>query len=330
MGARALYGLGRSEEGRDVILKLLAEEDPPVEAAVEYARREGVATPVNAIRYLGVALKGDSTNAKVVEALVTIQLRLRNPKAAIDLLNKAINSGRAKPATLLLRARVLTKAGDLDRAEADALRAFEADPSLPGGVELLYAIYRAQGRLDEARASFEEAEAAGVLHSGARLLLGRIYSRQGDVQQAREMLERVLRDDPTAVGAKNDLAYLLANNDTDLDRAMKLAEDAQRELLKSPNTADTLGFVYLHKGLHEAALHQFRYALQLNDQQPSDLAPTLHYHLGLTLHALERNDEAVAAFEKALALDSDFPEAGDARRKLEKAQRSPDGSMSTS
>jgi tetratricopeptide (TPR) repeat protein len=56
----------------------------------------------------------------------------------------------------------------------------------------------------------------------------------------------------------------------------------------------------------------------------------LHYHLGLTLHAMDRNQEAVAAFEKALALDSDFPEAVDARRQLEEARRSEPGSTSTS
>ena len=111
---------------------------------------------------------------------------------------------------------------------------------------------------------------------------------------------------------------------------MRLAREAQRESPKSPDAADTLGFVYLHQGLHEEALDQFRHALKLNDEQPSNVAPTLHYHLGLTLYALKRNDEAVAAFETALALDSDFPEASNARREIEKVQRSRDGSTSTS
>jgi tetratricopeptide (TPR) repeat protein len=108
-------------------------------------------------------------------------------------------------------------------------------------VDLLYDIYKGQGRIDEARASFEEAEEAGVLHSGARLLLGRIYLREGNVDRAQAMFEKVIREDPSATAAKNDLAYLLAQNDADLNRAVLLAEEARRLQARDPDTADTLG-----------------------------------------------------------------------------------------
>jgi tetratricopeptide (TPR) repeat protein len=325
MRARALYGLDRPEKGREVLEEVLAGKEPPATAAIEYARREGDAQPNRAVFHLAAALAREPVNPELLEAIVELDLGAGRLTAALHRINAAIDSGRAKPETLLLRAHILTKAGALDRAEADALRAFEADPSLPGGVDLLYAIYEAQGRLDEARASFEEAEAAGVLHSGARLFLGRIYLRQGETAKAQKMLEKVLRDDPNTTGAKNDLAYLLAESERDLDRALRLAEEAQQSMRTDPNAADTVGYVYLRKGLHEAALQQFLYALELNAERPSRVAPMLHYHLGLTLDALDRNDEAVDAFEKALALDSNFPEAEDARRRLEEAHRPDSG-----
>jgi len=328
--ARALYGIDRPEKGREVLEQILTQEKPPSVAVIEYARREGSAHPKEATVHLNRALAREPTNPEVIEALVGLDLRAGRAPLALVRINNAIETGRAKPETLLLRAQVLTKTGDLDRAEADALRAFEADPSLVGGVDLLYAIYRAQGRLDEARASFEEAEAARVLHSGARLLLSRIYLRQGEMNRAQQMLEKILRDDSNSSAAKTDLAYLLAANGRDLDRALRLAEEAQQSMSRDPDAANTVGYVYLRKGLNEAALQQFQYALELNGERTSALAPTLHYHLGLSLDALDRNEEAADAFEKALVLDANFPGAEDARRRIERAQRMKVGAASTS
>jgi tetratricopeptide (TPR) repeat protein len=321
MSARALYGLGRPRRGAAVLEEILAGENPPGMAAVEYARREGDAHPKAAAAHLAAALARAPANPEIFEEQVEMDLRTGQLKAALLRLNAAIESRRARPRTLLLRARVLTEAGELDRAEADALRAFEADPSLPGGVEMLYAIYEAQGRLDEARAAFEEAAAAGVLHSEARLLLGHIYLRQGETDRARKMFEKVLNDDPNATGAKSGLAYLLAESDLDLDRALRLAEDAQQSMSADPDAAHALGYVYFRKGFYEAALQQLLRALELNEERPSGREPALRYHLGLTLYALHRNEEAVDAFEKALAIDSDFPDAADARRRLEAVRR---------
>ena len=323
MQVRALYGIGKPEFALTALERVLGAEKPSVAAAVLFAQREGANQPTEARTHLMAALAQNSANSEALEALVDIDLRSGQLKQAMFLVESVIKSGRAKPETLLLRSRLLHGAGQHERAESDALRAFEANPSLPGAVDLLYAIYEAQGQIEEARASFEEAEAAGVLHSGARLLLCRIYLRQGEEDRARAMLEKVIRDDPDTAAAKTDLAYLLATSDggSDLDRALKLAEEAQKSMRSDPTAADTVGYVYLRKGLHEAALEQFAYAIELNGNRATAVAPKLHYHMGLTLDALSRSEEAAEAFKKALALDSDFPEAEDARKRLERAGR---------
>ncbi|MBW2288292.1 MAG: tetratricopeptide repeat protein [Deltaproteobacteria bacterium] len=323
MRVRALYGTGRPEPALSILERILESENPPATAAILYARREGANHPEEARAHLLTALEKKPADPKILEALVDISLRSGQLKQAMFLMNSVIKSGRARPETLLLRARVLHRTGRHEPAESDALRAFEADPSLPGAIDLLYSIYEAQGRLEEARTSFEEAEAAGVLHSGARLLLCRIYLRQGESNRARAMLEKVIREDPDSAAAKTDLAYLLAEGDggSDLDRALKLAEEAQKSMRSDPAAADTVGYVFLRKGQHEAALQQFLYAIELNGDQATSVAPKLHYHVGLTLDALSRSEEAAEAFEKALALDSNFPGAQDARKRLERTAR---------
>jgi tetratricopeptide (TPR) repeat protein len=321
MHARALYELDRAEQGRRVLEKALGMKHPPVTAAIEFARRESAAHPDEARAHLVAAITENPGSYEGLNALVELELRSGRLMEALYLVNNSVKAGRARPETLLLRARILTETKQYEAAEADALRAFEADPNLPGSVDLLYSIYAAQGRLEEAKVSFEEADAAGVLHPGARLLLSRIYLREGDVPSARTMLRKILSEDPQAASAKADLAVLIADNGGNLDRAVELAEEAQKSLRSDPAAADTLGYVYLRKGLHEAALQQFLYGIELNDDLSGTTASSLHYHKGLTLDALSRSNEAAEAFEKALALDANFPEADDARERLGRSGR---------
>ena len=49
----------------------------------------------------------------------------------------------------------------------------------------------------------------------------------------------------------------------------------------------------------------------------------MHYHLGLSLLAEGRPQEAADAFQRALDLNPDFPGSTDARRLLEEARHAP-------
>ena len=80
---------------------------------------------------------------------------------------------------------------------------------------------------------------------------------------------------------------------------------------------------------HDAAVQQFRYSLDLAEAMGGSI-PTVNYHLGLSLQALGRREEALSAFEKALALDAEFAEAEDARHQIEAVKRSPAGAKSAS
>jgi len=317
MRARGLYEAGHPHLGRRVLVRLLRREDePPIMAAVELAKREGRRRPDLSILVLEGARKRDPTNFAVLDALTEIDVREGRHRRAIQRLNRAIAEDPVGPRVVLLRGRLYARMNMLEEAEADALRAFEAAPELPGTVDLLFALYSAQDRVDEAVRSFEEAEAAGVLHPGARLLLSRLYASRGDRAKAMEMLEKVLTERPDHPGAKNDLAFLLAHAGRDLDRALELAQEAQQGLPGNPQAADTAGYVYYRKGLYEAALQQFQYAIELASEE-GRTEPVFQYHLGLTLQALGRDEEAARAFESALADGAEFAGADDARRKLE-------------
>jgi tetratricopeptide (TPR) repeat protein len=130
----------------------------------------------------------------------------------------------------------------------------------------------------------------------------------GDRAGARSMFESVLRESPGQVGAANDLAFLLAEDATDLPLAQRYAERAVR-LQPSPETLDTLGYVKLRQGAAEEAVGLFERALA---RQPE--YATARYHLALAL--IEKGEPVAArqALEEALA--HPFPEQQEARKVL--------------
>jgi tetratricopeptide (TPR) repeat protein len=238
---------------------------------------------------------------------------------ALDRLNGLVQSQQAGPLVLLTRAELLAAAGAYDQAEADALLAFEADPTLIEAVDLLHSLYLAQGKVESARLAFEEADAAGVLHPGARLLLARLLVEDAEPGPARAMLEQVVDENPEIWIAQAELAILLAEQGEDPNRAFILARNAHIASKQSARTSDVLGYVLLKSGKSRPALQQFRRAIALLTRAGDTPPPSIHYHEGLALRALDRNAEAEEAFRTALG-QGEFPQAEDARRELEAAR----------
>jgi tetratricopeptide (TPR) repeat protein len=297
---------------------MLAAEAPALEVLLEYARREGASNPEQAEEYLDRVLAQAPRNSEALQLRASRAMTAGKPDEALAVLDRAAEAGPLGPVMVLTRAQILASKGEWERAEEEARRAFAAAPNLTPALDLLARIYMAQDRVDEAIASFEEAETVGALPPSGQVLLGRLHLAAGHKDQARALYEKALAQRSDLPGAKNDLAWLLADQGADLERALTLAQEAQQAEPENPDFVDTLGYVYLRKGLHEPALQQISYAVELTE----GARPEFHYHLGLALRALGREGEAVAAFERALALDANFPDAEQARRELEAARSS--------
>jgi Flp pilus assembly protein TadD len=122
-------------------------------------------------------------------------------------------------------------------------------------------------------------------------------------------LRQIVKRHPDVVGARNDLAFLLAESGSELDLALSLAESA-RERNPSPEVLDTLGFVRLARGEAPQAVETLELAVS---GRPD--SPTIRYHLGTALR--EAGDEGRAKEMLQAALDMGaFPEAEQARAEL--------------
>jgi tetratricopeptide (TPR) repeat protein len=176
---RARYAHGEREPAKRALIALLADPQVPPDAAVEFAVREGSGDPERARAWLEQAQRGAPASYAVLEALTHLDLRSGEPARALARIEQVMAAQHTGARVLLLRAEVLESTGELARAEADALRALELAPDLPGAVDLAFSIYAAEHRLDLAQRAFEQADAAGALHGGARALLARIRLARG-------------------------------------------------------------------------------------------------------------------------------------------------------
>jgi tetratricopeptide (TPR) repeat protein len=292
---------------------------------IEFAQRESQSEPERARGYLERVIAKNPNNPAALRLLAQLDMAAGRSHDALARIDKAAESGPLTPAMILLRAQILAADKDYVHAEEEARRAFAAAPNLPGALELLASIYVVQNRLDEAIASFQEAEKVGALPVPGQQLLARLYNAAGHRAEAKALYEKVLAARSDLYGAKNDLAWILAEEGTDLERALSLAQEAQQAEPESAEIADTVGYVYFKKGLYDPALEQFKYAVELSGRSSNDVQverPEYHYHMGLALKALGRNDEAAPAFERALKLDDKFVNADDARRQLEATKTS--------
>jgi tetratricopeptide (TPR) repeat protein len=156
-------------------------------------------------------------------------------------------------------------------------------------------LQRALGQPDAALASFEQASNTNPQDVNAILQRAMLLETMGRKKEAGDLYNRALGIDPNNALALNNLAFMNADNGTNLDQAMTFAERAKKQAPKSPDVSDTLGYVYFRKNLNSAALEIFKQDVQ---DQPSN--PTFHLHLAMAL--LKQGDKQGAREEAEKAL----------------------------
>src|SRR6201981_3437544 len=123
-----------------------------------------------------------------------------------------------------------------------------------------------------------------------------------DYRAARDAYERVLKVEPNAFEALNNLANLYAQRLGELDRANELAEKARRLDPYSPFCADTLGWIVYKRGDYARALALIE---ESSKRLPND--PEVQYHLGMAHYMMGEEQPARVALEQASRGSRDFP-----------------------
>ncbi len=127
---------------------------------------------------------------------------------------------------------------------------------------------------------------------------GVVYMDQHNYVRGREQFAAAAAADPSYALARSNLGIALFSLGK-YDSALVALDEALERHPHLLHSHYTRGLIFHAQGKeHEAALAAFEVVVAADDDDP-----LVHYYLGRTLAKLERGDEAVAEFERAIELD---------------------------
>jgi len=258
---------------------------------------------------------------KKAEAIF-LELRKVNPKdfrGLVGLVETLAAEGRMGDGIKEIEGAVATEPNRRDiklalgnlyvRAEryGDAIRQFQSlldqDAMSPDLLFRLGEAERRKGDLNGSADVFRRCAQAAPNSTVCPLELGLLLEATGRRDQAKPIYEQILKLNPDEAVALNNLAYIKAEEGSDLDQALTMAQRARQRMPESNDVSDTLGWIYIKKNLSEDAVRLFS---DLVRKAPGDYR--YHYHYGMAL--MQKGDRASARKEFELALQ-DKPSRGD-------------------
>jgi tetratricopeptide (TPR) repeat protein len=191
---------------------------------------------------------------------------------------------------------------DFRGARAALEAANKADPKYLKAERALVQLDVVEGKIDDAVKKLDKMIAADPGDALARLWMGKLNIVRGNGQSARTHLQSVVAAQPNNADALNNLAYLLAEQRSELDQALKYAQKAVELNPDNPAHNDTLGWVLYTKGLYSAAIPFLEKAATAKEA-------VHNYHLAMAYAKAGQASRGKTALDAGLKLDPKLPEA---------------------
>jgi tetratricopeptide (TPR) repeat protein len=243
------------------------------------------------------------------------ELNPANPRGLMGMVETQMAQSRPDQALALLRAESDKNPNNIDLRLAIgniAVRSGKYDEALTAFNQILNALdknskqrgdiylrigetYRRKG--DDAGAVSVLQKAREVLPDNITVLstLALTLDHAGRWSEARQMYDATLRLDANNGISLNNLAFLIAEHNGDLDDALTKAQKAKQLLPNTYEVADTLGWIYLKKNLSDNAIEIFK---DLTTKAPNQ--STFHYHLGMALYQKGDKPKAIKELQDSL------------------------------
>ena len=294
----ALARMGEIDKALAELNQVLAINPNMEEAQVQLARVYVAQKKYNEAE--AIFEKWQAADPRAFIDLVSLKVMQGKAADAIQILNRQLSKNPTNEALRFTLASVQVAAGKYDEGIATFHQVLDNSPKMPaaGKAELYARIGVAQkrkGDLNAALASYTAANKLMPNDSKPLVEIALIYDQSGRMDLARASYESALKLDPENAQAMNNLAYLKAEEQVDLDRALSLAERARQKLPDNMDVQDTLALIYVRKNLTDEALRIMR---DLVGKRPGNWV--YHYHLALALY--QKGDRGGAKKELSTAL----------------------------
>ena len=265
-----------------------------------------------ALGYIRKLLNINPNVRDAVNELVAVYRETGNIQGGLDELERLAAESEVPDVYFMHKGLVYVGEGNMDSAEKEFRRALEANPDN-------YQPYLYLGQINLMRKDYRQAvaEVDKILQQNNRfapayLLKGMYQYSDGNSSAAEESYKKVLEiaaDDPVA---SNNLAWIYADENRNLDRALTLAENSRGKDPNNPHYADTLGWVYYRMERYILAIDQLLFSINNGNPGPGN-----YYRLGMAYY--KNGDETLAAqsLRKAVAGGQEFDGKEEASRVLQ-------------
>lgn len=243
------------------------------------------------------ALHADATNFDAVSGIVNTSIALNQTAKAHTRIAELVetNAGRGDVIAALhyLNSTVFTADKDAANAEKELQTALQLDPDYLPAYSAYASLLASQKRTDEAIAQYKKVIEKRP-NAQVFTMLGILEDARGNSGEAEVNYRKALEISPDSAIAANNLAWIIADNSGNLDEALSLATAA---VTKDQNVAeyyDTLGYVYLKKGLNAPAVEQLKKAVALEEAaaKRDGKTPDPSYRVRLGMALAKSGDKA--------------------------------------
>ncbi len=230
-----------------------------------------------------------------------------NFKDAVIAIETALKLRPENPELTYQLGWVQLQAKQYDSAERNlkaAVKLADVDPSLEGRAGILLgALFTQLRRWDDSIAAYEAVlridEVGDDIARRSRTALSNAFVQKGDLANGERILEEVYAQSPDDPGVNNDLGYLYAEQNKNLDKAEKMIRIAVEAEPDNPAYLDSLGWILFRQNKNEEALTVLKKA----NSDPDYKDATIIEHLGDVQNALGQKEDAAKTWQEALDVE---------------------------
>ncbi|HUP19975.1 MAG TPA: tetratricopeptide repeat protein [Gemmatimonadota bacterium] len=186
------------------------------------------------------------------------------------------------------------------RAITNFDQALEYDPQLAAAHYWKGEAYMAQDQVDQALASLEEAIRIDPSYINAYHTIGQAYLEKGDTTQARNFFEQLVRSKPDDCDTQVAYGYVMANELGEVEKGLAAFQKAQQLCPDNPLAYQYYAFALPDERRPEK-IDAFKRYLALSEGQATD--PQIFEYLFGLLFAAEQYEEAREMIDQAVAGD---------------------------
>jgi tetratricopeptide (TPR) repeat protein len=211
---------------------------------------------------------------------------------AEHILLDAWESHPADPQAIAGLSQFYIETGQVDRLLTTFSQKLAAEPWNSTLAIGLWEIQQKENHTAEALQTLDHLRAAAAKDPDLLYTISGLYTRMKQNDRSEQVLQQVIKLDPTFAGANNDLGYVWAEAGKNLEAAESLARKALQAEPDNPSFLDSVGWVLYKRGKFAAAEELLRRAAKLND-------PVVLDHLGDALYRAGDPTKAAAQWKQA-------------------------------